>query len=452
MRRNKEAGQALAFAAVGMIVLLGFLGLAIDMGVLRYDKRLQQTAADAAALAGASNLASASGGMLAGALDAAKGDGFGDTGTYCSTGCPNSGDIGYTTVTVNNPPLSGPHMVGTTNATKYVEVIVSVVQPTFFMKALNVQKQVVAARAVATNLGGGPAAGCLYTLQPPTSSIEGVNINGNATLNAPTCGIEDNGNYNTKGNALTVKAGSFGVSGSKNVSGPGGSVTCGTPGACPTYGMPAAADPLAGIAPPSNPGPPTGCKSPCSVSTSGGTTKNPVVLNPGEYSSITIGKNSVVLLNPGIYYIDGSNGVQFNGSATVTGSGVMFYFTGSASINAVGGGNQVSNIQLSAPTSGPYAGILMYQDPNDTNVGGNPNSGPTLGGDDKSFFDGVLYFPNDQITFFGNAGSSNCVDGYSVGIVITGSFALSGHPTVCLQGQAGLPNGVSILTVPTLVE
>ena len=61
MTRRKEAGQALVFAALGMTVFLGFAGLAIDMGMLRYDRRLQQSAADAAALAGASNLASTSG-------------------------------------------------------------------------------------------------------------------------------------------------------------------------------------------------------------------------------------------------------------------------------------------------------------------------------------------------------------------------------------------------------
>jgi len=177
-----------------------------------------------------------------------------------------------------------------------------------------------------------------------------------------------------------------------------------------------------------------------------------MTLQPGTYSSITIGKNSTVTLNPGIYYINGSGGVSFNGSATLTGSGVMFYFTGTASINTVGGGNQVSNIQLSAPTSGPYAGILMYQDPADTNVGGNPNSGPTLGGDDKSFFNGILYFPKDQLTFFGNAKSSNCVDGFSAGIVITDSIALSGTPTVCLQGAAGLPPGSDPILHAVLVE
>ena len=435
MTRKNEAGQALVFAAVGLVVLMGFAGLGIDMGMLRYQKRLQQTASDAGAIAGASNLGR--GGVTAGAQNAAGGDGFTD-------------GVNNVTVTVNNPPASGPH----SGNAKYVEVLVTAVQPTYFMKVLGINSQTITTRAVATNLsGGGPANGCLYTLGPPSSAIEGVNLNGNATLNAPTCGINDDGNYNTKGNALTVNAGSFGVSGSQNVTGPGGSVNCAVPGPCPAYGMPAAADPLVNqatpITPPSQPANSSSCPTigACNVTTSGTMT-----LQPGTYSSITIGKNSTVTISPGIYYINGSGGVSFNGSATVTGSGVMFYFTGTASINATGGGNQVSNIQLSAPTSGPYAGILMYQDPADTNVGGNPNSGPTLGGDNNSFFNGILYFPKDQLTFFGNAGSSNCVDGYSVGIVITDSIALSGHPTVCLQGAAGLPVGTDPILHAVLVE
>ena len=81
----------------------------------------------------------------------------------------------------------------------------------------------------------------------------------------------------------------------------------------------------------------------------------------------------------------------------------------------------------------------MYQDPADTN-------GPSLGGNTGSFYDGVLYFPKSQVTFFGNG---NAVD---VAIVVADAFALSGHPTVNLQGTAGLPPGVNVILDATLVE
>jgi hypothetical protein len=86
---------------------------------------------------------------------------------------------------------------------------------------------------------------------------------------------------------------------------------------------------------------------------------------------------------------------------------------------------------------------LFYQDPNDA-------SGPQLGGDNQSNFGGILYFPKAQLTFFGNNVT------YSTGMVVADAIALSGNPTVNLQGQAGLPGGSlpPALTVgtATLVE
>jgi hypothetical protein len=410
MTRKNQSGQALVSTVLALTVLLGFGGLAIDMGALRYEKRLQQTAADAAAVAGASNLTH--GGVTSGAQNASAANGFTD-------------GVNNVTVTINNPPASGPHS-GNGN---YVEALVVAVQPTYFMRIFGINSETITARAVATNVSGGANSGCLYTLGPPSSSIEGVNINGSAILNAPTCGIVDNGNYNTKGNALTVNASTFGVSGSANISGPGGTVTCtGGASSCPTYGTPASSDPLSYLTPPALQTPSYG-----NVTTSGTQT-----LQPGTYSSITVGKNSTVTMNPGIYYVNGSGGMTFNGAGTVIGDGVTVYFTNGATINATGGGNKL-DIQLSPPTSGPYAGVLFYQDPNDT-------AAPSLGGDNNSYFSGILYFPTVQLTFFGNNVS------YSTGIVVADAIALSGNPTVNLQGTAGLPPGVTIVSSATLVE
>src|SRR6266852_2302733 len=167
MTRNNEKGQALAFTALAVTLLMGFAGLAVDMGVLRYQRRLQQTAADAAAIAGASNLAY--GGVVTGAQNASATNGFTDNsgGTTCTN---NPGALGCITVAVSDPasgPTTGPH----TGNPKYVEVFVTAVQPTFFMKALGVSSRTVTARAVATNVSGGAGSGCLYTVGSPKSSI-----------------------------------------------------------------------------------------------------------------------------------------------------------------------------------------------------------------------------------------------------------------------------------------
>ncbi len=80
----------------------------------------------------------------------------------------------------------------------------------------------------------------------------------------------------------------------------------------------------------------------------------------------------------------------------------------------------------------------MFQDPLDTNVGPSP-SGPTIGGDNTSVYSGVLYFPKDEVTFYGNTTTTG--SGIAIGAVVSNSLALSGNPTVNLEGQAGMPGG-----------
>ncbi len=477
MLRKPESGQALVLTVAALVALLGALGLAIDMGVLRYDKRLQQTAADAAAIAGATNLYNSSdttstgaggAGVLAGAIAAAKANGFPDTCkyTYGGSNCPTGGGVGYVTVKVNNPPASGPHA----GQDAYVEVLVSDVQPTYFMKILGVSSATVVARAVAAAPPGYSLGdNCLTTLQPPTASIEGVNLNGNPTLNAPTCGIADNGNFNTKGNALNVVADTFGAAGTWVSKGTQpGDVQC-TSGQtpCPIYPTAGFNDPLASKLNATTAPTPSSSPQTCSISGSGSTntgstyctynsTDSTYYISPGTYCSITITgvATDKVVFNSGVYIFEGTSGgcssqsLNIPGNATIsspnptaTGNpadGVTFYFTGSSTLNITG--NPTAQLYAPGP-SGTYPGILMWQDASDTNT-----NGPQLGGNNGSNYAGILYFPNDQLTFFGNATSFDVAD------VVVGSIALSGDPTVNLEGSADLPAGVSSSAVPKLVE
>jgi Flp pilus assembly protein TadG len=455
MIRNKQSGQVLVSAALMLVVVLGFVGLGIDMGVMRYEKRMQQTAADGAAIAAATNLAPYTGNQAA-ALNTSATNGFTDnTGGGACGAPPTDLAVGSVTVTVCNPPSSGPH-AGPGN-TQYVEVFVSSGQPTYFTKIFGVTRETVTARAVATNTSGGTTGtttGCLYTLGAPSSSIEGVNVNGNATLFAPSCGIVDNGNYNTRGNSLQITANSFGVSGASQVSGQGGSVTC-TNGAssCPTFGAPAAGDPMSTVTPP--------CTTPCALGTAitidgngnftgsgvtyaaSGKNSGVYTVSPGTYSSISIsgtGGGNTVVFSPGTYIIDGSGGLTIPGNSTITGNGVTFYYTGSATINMTGN----PSMTLSAPSTGSYAGILMWQDKLDTNT-----TGPSLGGNSGAQYNGILYFPSDQLTFFGTNNS------LSVGVVVADSLALSGTPNVTFNGAPGVPGGLPpgfTVGTATLVE
>ena len=194
-------------------------------------------------------------------------------------------------------------------------------------------------------LGGGAGNGCMFARDPNKDAIEGININGNATINAPNCGIVDNGNFNTKGNALNVTAGTFSVTGSW--SGGGGTVTCTYSATCPALATPAAADPLAYLTPP------------CTNCSGGSSSNGSGTVNPGTYSSITVGPGNTVF-SPGLYIIDGAGGLTIGANATVTGTGgVTFYFTNGATITV----NGTPSVQLSAPNSGNYAGILFIRTP-----------------------------------------------------------------------------------------
>jgi hypothetical protein len=443
MKFKKQSGQVLFGTAAALVVLAGFAGLAIDMGTLRYQKRLQQTAADGAAIAGATNLGYTGGsGVVPGGQVSATANGFTDSSSNSLSGCATGAAVGTICVRILNPPQDvtfngatisgGPHSANP----NYVEALVAAVQPTYFMKIIGVTSKTKVARAVATNISGDSrSTGCLYTLGGPQAAIEGFNVNGSVVVNATTCGIVDNGNFNTKGNKLIINAGSFGFAGDANQSGPGGTVTCvQTPTlACPTPNMPAAGDPLAKLVPP--------CSS-CGVGPAV-TINSATTLNPGTYSSITIGP-ATATFSPGLYIIDcsaGCNtssnpGLSIGANSTAIGTGVTFYLTNGATVGMTG----TPTVQLTAPdNSGQYPGILFYQDPLDTN-------GPSFGGNSSSFYDGVLYFPKSQITFFGNNNS------IAVAMVVADAMAFSGNPTVNLAGAAGLPTGVTIVSNAVLVE
>jgi len=434
----------LYLAAVGMLALMAFVGLGIDMGVMRYQKRLLQSAADAAAISAANNLAYVGASPADAAQNALPTNGFPGASTLLQNeACPTS--VSGLTVTVNNPPQSGQH-----TGSAYVEVCVAQLQSTFFMKVFGFNNATVSARAVAGT--GAPGNGCLYTLDPVSQGIYDISVNGHPTINAPTCGIVDDGDLCTTGNAFDISAYTFGVAGYRGSSGGcqlHGTITCAATGGaggtapCPATGIPPASNPLSYLTPPSGfpCGTGTGTSCPASSPWAAGD-------GPNTYSQISIGANANVTFSPGLYIIDGSGGMSIGANATVKGSGVTFYFTNGATINATGN----SKIQLSACgdgiacAGGAYSGLLFYQDATD-------NSSPSLGGDNTSYYQGALYFPSTSatLTLYGNNGFNN--SGASYTIIVTGALAMSGNPTLNLNpypssGGTGDP----LLGNPVLVE
>ncbi len=133
-----ERGQIIIIAGLLTPLIIGFAGLALDVGLLMLHRTERQRTADAAALAGAQYLMYNFG--TDGVEDQAKQiactyaekNGLG-TGT-----CPNS------EVTVNLPPTSGKHI----GDHSYIEVRITRNDPTVFIRILGVKTARVEARAV----------------------------------------------------------------------------------------------------------------------------------------------------------------------------------------------------------------------------------------------------------------------------------------------------------------
>ncbi len=401
-RLGTESGQAvLVMVALSLPILLGFTGFALDVGTLFRAKRLAQTAADSAAIGGASRLKYSTAPDV---TTAAQADAV-------LNGMTNG--QGGSTVTVNRPPLSGPHQCSSdTNCNSYVEVITAQSSPTFFMKVFGWDPVTVGARAVATQ---GSGQGCIVALGTSGTTFSN---SGNTTLSASQCGISvnspDPSAMSVNGN-VTINVGTIGVVGGYSQAGGSASIS-------PT--------PSTGVAPVSNPlgflTPPT-CSATGSSSTSGGTT----TFQPGNYTSTTtINGTSNNVFASGVYCFSGN--LKISGNPTISGTGVTFYFSGSASLNMTGGGT----VSLSAPTSGTYNGILIYQNPSDT-------SSISLGGNSGGTIAGVVYAPGAAIDFQGTSGATFYV------AIVTKSISIGGTPNV--QNYATL-NGQSPITAAALVE
>lgn len=493
--RGNSSGQLLVLTSISLIALIGFAAIAVDIGYMYTTRRAMQTAADAAAIAGANALQSTNNANYQqAASDVATLDGFsnGQNGVVVTVGTPTSG------------PYSG-------NAS-YVQVSISRAVPTFFLRVLGLNTLNVAAQAVA---GTVPGTGCIYALDPSKSGA--LSLTGNFTINA-SCGVIDDSSSSSALSASgigTVNTAYTGVAGNYSSSG----IITFTP--TPQTSIAPAMDPLGGVAAPTvgtctqaastnsgsysysgiastlnltpavyaggmsisgivttmnfatgsygngitiggnvgtanfNPGQyQNGSGTGASISISGNTKavfaagsytfcgpvsitgNNTVTLQPGLYQGgISITGNANVTFSPGTYILAGG-GLSVTGNSTLTGTGVTFYDTSAtgysyAPIDLTG--NETAN--LSAPTSGPLEGMLFFQDR--SIASGSPGS--TVIGNSSSSFDGVVYFPTTALSYFGNSSGS----GYT--FLIADTITISGNTSMTLGvNYSSLSNGSPI--------
>ena len=116
-------------------------------------------------------------------------------------------------------------------------------------------------------------------------------------------------------------------------------------------------------------------------------------LAPGIYcGGLTI--KGEAMLQAGVYVIKGA--LTINSQAAVSGSGVTFYLTGSGAGFSINGGGAVT---LTAPTSGVYGGVLVFQD-RLANVGATN----TLNGGASTKLVGAIYTAAQELSINGGSG------------------------------------------------
>lgn len=354
-----RSGAALVFTALMLPVLLGFLGLSTDVGLWYAAKRTAQTAADAAAIAGAYEVVRGSGSAgvrLAAEQDAAR-NGYD----------PAGGDV----LTVDSPPVAGPR-AGVPGA---VEAVLRRTPPLFFSRLVRDEPVTVTARAVAMTA---PLDACLWALEPVATALE---VAGAADVELG-CGVYAN----------SINAEAIDQNGAACLTAPSITVVGGYEGDClhprPRTGAPQLGDPLTYLDAPSH----GGCDHAAKVKVTGGA----VTLTPGVYCGGIEITGGAVTFAPGTYVLKGGV-LSATGGSTVTGAGVTFYLTAGA------GGHarlslEATAMDLSAPTSGPYKGILFFQDRAAPESVRNK-----VAGNADLRLDGLLYFPTTQLEFAGGS-------------------------------------------------
>jgi hypothetical protein len=368
-------------------MLMGCLALSVDAGRILLAQRQMQAFADAAAMAGALEITTCGTTTNCTAMQNAAKSAAQEVGassvtivTQCAS---SSGDTGLV-VQLNN----GPCALGTADpnhgSASYVEAVVGEQVNTIFGNALGQGSFNVKARAEA---GGGSPEYCVYLLSP--SASDALLVNGNATLSA-SCGIQvDSGATPAAifngGDTITSKVldivGTDINNGNNTIS------------PSPTTGASSQPDPLSSLATPTV----GSCGSGSGTTWNGSAStaipsSSPATFNQGVYCGGIILNGSInATFNPGTYIIEGN--MILNGSDTITGSGVTFYFTsGSLTMN----GN--SHAVLSAPTTGTYAGILYFQSRTDS-------SSIIFNGDSTSGWQGTIYAADASLTI--NGGNSS---------------------------------------------
>lgn len=413
LRRN-ERGNVLVITAAAFPLLVGSAGLATDTIQWALWKRQLQRAADSAAMAGVYERVRASGGTANVPAVVTK-----DIAINQHTGIAL-----VSTVTPTYPADLGA-------LRNQVEVTLQVRKPLSFSSMFLDEAPLITASARAASVPGGFNP-CVIGLEPTTSM--GIQGSGNGTIETDCPWMT-----NSTGNKSAVAKGSSTIIASVMAS--AGAIEQSANFQVGRYDayVPRIQDPYGTLDPlPSE----MRCAVTRTVETVNvGTKKDPIYEDvvtitplalteatdlttvkdangntPNCFSSLSVGSggsiNIPAAMSGPLFINGGSVNIQgtFNGASGADGGTALVMTNISTANNATIGSldmNASGNLNITAPTTGKYAGIAILQDRRATDSGGNENNMPAnspnkINGNSSSRITGVVYFPNQQLTYNGN--------------------------------------------------
>ncbi|HEY0326749.1 MAG TPA: pilus assembly protein TadG-related protein [Allosphingosinicella sp.] len=362
-----KRGNTLIVVAAAAPLLIGASAIGVDTIQVALAKRQLQRSADSAAMAGAYSV------LQSGSASTAVTRDLTHNNRITLAGAP----------TIENAPTTGA-FAGNARA---VRVVLRANRTVPFMSFFTGSTMAVEVEATAAAVPDGTY--CVVSLE--NTSATGVSFGGNTTTDLG-CGVATNSTgpaaISVNGSPTVMASPIAAVGGVPPASRFGtGSVTL-------PYSPPQP-DPFAGLP---SADIPSSVSSPCpSVSVNPNDT---TTLSPGCFSGMDI--KGTVTLNPGVYYINGST-LSFGSQAHVTGTGVTFILTSTSAATSPSSIAQIdmnggAELNLTAPSSGTYSGVLVYQHRNA------PLTNQHINGNSTSRIDGAFYMPSTEITFNGNAG------------------------------------------------
>jgi Flp pilus assembly protein TadG len=382
--RDDESGNVAVIFALALMPLVGLVGAAVDYSHANSIKTAMQAATDATAL----KLAKAAGTL---------------SDTQLAQQATNNFNVLFTRPETTGVQIGAQY----DTANKSLSLTATGSMKTDFMGLMGFSSLTISTRAVAKPVGAGTA--CVLVLNANASGA--VTVQGGNNVNLAGCSLYANsksGSAITVGGSASLSALSVGVVGGIS----GGAAITATQGVS-TGGSPVA-DPYSTLAIPSF----SGCNA------TNFTAHGTVTINPGVYcGGMQLNANARVTLNPGIYYIDHGD-FSMNGGAVMTGTGVTLIFTSSTMSNwpkvTINGG---ATVNLTPPTTGPTAGIVMFADRN-IPVG----TTFKFNGGASQYIGGAVYIPTGDVTYAGGASSStSCTKLIADTITFTGNsnFAIN---------------------------